>query len=73
MRTWQLHEAKNKFSQVVENALTDGPQVLSRRGHFRLSQTLGYVEWFHRRGIIHHGCSPRSCYVSQRSNGLSEQ
>lgn len=44
MRTWQLHEAKNKFSQVVENALTDGPQVLSRRGRFRLSQTLGYVE-----------------------------
>lgn len=30
--TWQLQEAKNKFSEVVEAALTDGPQVITRRG-----------------------------------------
>jgi antitoxin Phd len=29
---WQLQEAKNKFSEVVEAALTDGPQVITRRG-----------------------------------------
>ena len=29
---WQLQDAKNKFSQVVENALTDGPQIITRRG-----------------------------------------
>ncbi len=29
---WQLQEAKNKFSEVVEAALTHGPQVITRRG-----------------------------------------
>ena len=32
MRIWQLQEAKNKFSEVVEEALKDGPQVITRRG-----------------------------------------
>jgi len=31
-RTWQLQEAKNKFSQVVDEALLDGPQLITRRG-----------------------------------------
>jgi prevent-host-death family protein len=31
-RVWQLQEAKNKFSEVVEEALTQGPQVITRRG-----------------------------------------
>lgn len=31
-RVWQLQEAKNKFSEVVEAALSDGPQLISRRG-----------------------------------------
>ncbi len=30
--SWQLQEAKNKLSQVVETSLTDGPQIISRRG-----------------------------------------
>ncbi|RRR78125.1 MAG: type II toxin-antitoxin system Phd/YefM family antitoxin [Candidatus Viridilinea halotolerans] len=29
---WQLQEAKNKFSEVVEEALRNGPQVVTRRG-----------------------------------------
>lgn len=29
---WQLQEAKNKFSEVVEAALKDGPQVITKRG-----------------------------------------
>jgi antitoxin Phd len=29
---WQLQEAKNKFSEVVEEALANGPQVITRRG-----------------------------------------
>ena len=29
---WQLQEAKNKLSEVVEAALTNGPQVITRRG-----------------------------------------
>ena len=31
-RTWQLQEAKNKFSEVVEEAVRDGPQVVTKRG-----------------------------------------
>jgi antitoxin Phd len=30
--TWQLQEAKNKFSEVVETSITKGPQIISRRG-----------------------------------------
>jgi antitoxin Phd len=31
-RTWQLQEAKNRLSEVVEGALREGPQVITRRG-----------------------------------------
>ena len=30
--TWQLQEAKSKFSQVVKQALTEGPQIVTRHG-----------------------------------------
>lgn len=30
--TWQLQEAKNKFSGLVNAALQDGPQIVTRRG-----------------------------------------
>lgn len=30
--TWQLQEAKNQLSTVVENALTKGPQTITRHG-----------------------------------------
>lgn len=32
MGNWQLQDAKNKLSEVVEQALKDGPQVITRRG-----------------------------------------
>lgn len=32
MRTWQLAEAKNRFSEVVERAIHEGPQRVQRRG-----------------------------------------
>jgi antitoxin Phd len=31
-RTWQLQEAKNKLSQVVDDALNQGPQIITRHG-----------------------------------------
>ena len=31
-RVWQLQEAKNKFSEVVEETLTHGPQVITKLG-----------------------------------------
>jgi prevent-host-death family protein len=30
--SWQLQEAKQKFSELVRRALEDGPQVVTRRG-----------------------------------------
>lgn len=32
MGLWQLHDAKNKFSEVVQKALEQGPQLITRRG-----------------------------------------
>ncbi len=29
---WQLQDAKNQFSKVVDKARTEGPQVVTRRG-----------------------------------------
>jgi prevent-host-death family protein len=29
---WQLQEAKNRFSEVVQRACTEGPQVVTLRG-----------------------------------------
>ncbi len=29
---WQLQDAKNRFSRVVEDALREGPQTVTRRG-----------------------------------------
>jgi antitoxin Phd len=31
-RAWQLQEAKNKLSEVVDEAMRHGPQVITRRG-----------------------------------------
>ena len=31
-RVWQLQEAKNRLSAVVEEALKQGPQVITKRG-----------------------------------------
>ncbi len=43
-RVWQLQEAKNKFSEVVEEAQTGGPQVITRRG-VETAVVLSYAEY----------------------------
>ena len=43
-RTWQLQEAKNKLSEVVEEALTHGPQVITWRGQ-ATAVVLSYTEY----------------------------
>lgn len=30
--TWQVQEAKNRFSEVIDRALHDGPQLVTRHG-----------------------------------------
>jgi antitoxin Phd len=32
MENWQLQDAKNRFSEVVQKALEHGPQLITRRG-----------------------------------------
>jgi len=43
-RVWQLQEAKNKFSEVVDEALKHGPQVITKRG-VETVIVLSYVEY----------------------------
>jgi antitoxin Phd len=31
-RTWQLQEAKGRLSEVIERALKEGPQIITRHG-----------------------------------------
>lgn len=31
-KTWQLQEAKNKFSRVVDDAVKRGPQIITKHG-----------------------------------------
>jgi prevent-host-death family protein len=32
MQTWQLQEAKSRFSELVDLTLREGPQMVTRRG-----------------------------------------
>jgi prevent-host-death family protein len=42
--TWQLQEAKNKLSEVVDQALHTGPQIITRRGT-EVAVVLSYEEY----------------------------
>ena len=44
MRTWPLQDAKNKFSEVVDEATRHGPQVVTRRG-VETAVVLSYEEY----------------------------
>ena len=44
IRVWQLQEAKNKLSEVVEEALAHGPQVITKRG-IEAVVVLSYAEY----------------------------
>lgn len=41
---WQLQDAKNRFSEVVEQAHQIGPQVITRRG-VKTAIVLSFEEW----------------------------
>ena len=43
-RVWQIQEAKNKLSEVVEEAIEHGPQVISLRGT-EVAVVLSYDEY----------------------------
>jgi prevent-host-death family protein len=43
-QVWQLQEAKNKLSQIVNNALHRGPQIITRHGE-KVAIVLSYEEY----------------------------
>lgn len=32
MTTWQIQEAKNKFSELIDKTLSEGPQTVTKHG-----------------------------------------
>lgn len=42
--TWQLQDAKNRLSEVVDTSLSKGPQIISRRGK-NTAVVLSYVDY----------------------------
>lgn len=44
IHTWQLQEAKNKLSQVIDDANNKGPQLVTRRG-VEVAVVLSYEEY----------------------------
>ena len=41
---WQLQDAKNKFSQVINDAVSAGPQIITRHGA-EVAVVLSYQEY----------------------------
>ncbi|MEL7246069.1 MAG: type II toxin-antitoxin system Phd/YefM family antitoxin [Cyanobacteria bacterium J06573_2] len=43
-KQWQLQEAKNKFSEVVDKAIDEGAQIITRRG-VEVAIVLSYTDY----------------------------
>ena len=43
-QVWQLQEAKNKFSRVVDDAIQRGPQIVTKHG-VEVAVVLSYAEY----------------------------
>ena len=44
IQSWQLQEAKNKLSRVVENAVNSGPQIITKHG-VEVAIVISYAEY----------------------------
>ncbi len=44
MSTWQLQDAKAHFSEVVDSAVKDGPQIITRHG-VKTVVMIPFSEW----------------------------
>jgi antitoxin Phd len=62
---WQLQKAKNQFSELIEKALTEGPQEITKHGkktavilsideYRRLRRPQGGLVEFFRKSPLHH-------------------
>ena len=43
-KTWQLQDAKNRFSELVNRSLAEGPQLVTRRGE-KTVVVLAYTDY----------------------------
>ncbi len=43
-KSWQLQDAKNRFSEVVEEARRSGPQIVTRRG-IETAMVVSFEDW----------------------------
>jgi len=43
-QTWTVAEAKAKFSEIIERAMSQGPQTITRHGH-TAAVVVGAEEW----------------------------
>jgi prevent-host-death family protein len=43
-KSWQLQDAKNRFSEVVDEARRSGPQIITRRGA-DAAVVISFEEW----------------------------
>jgi len=53
-RSWQLQDAKNRFSEVVDEATRSGPQMITRRG-VEVAVVVSAADWAklsRRRGAV---------------------
>ena len=46
MRTWQVRDAKARFSELLETSLKDGPQIVTKRG-VEAAVLVPVEEWRH--------------------------
>jgi prevent-host-death family protein len=44
MQTWTVAEAKAKFSEIIERAMSEGPQTITRKGR-NAAVVVGAEEW----------------------------
>lgn len=44
IQSWQLQDAKNRLSQVIADAIQNGPQLITRRGT-EVAIVLSYTEY----------------------------
>lgn len=49
MRGWQLQEAKQRFSEVVRRAVSEGPQMVTRHGE-EVAVVIDIAEYRHLKG-----------------------
>jgi prevent-host-death family protein len=44
LQSWTVAEAKAKFSEIIERAMSEGPQTITRNGH-KAAVVVGADEW----------------------------